>query len=285
MIEIKSYAKINIFLEVESKREDGYHNIKSLFARIGLHDTLKIERVKKKGIYLELIKKSSNIPNIKKTDNIVYKAAKLFFDKFNIKDGVRIRLIKNIPVGAGLGGGSSNAAYTLIALSKMFGISISELYELGEKIGSDVMFFLKRYPFAICSGRGEIVEKVDVKSELPYIMIIFPDMLVSTKNIYDNLELNYRKNSRKLENLIKHLKSEKKIDFSPYLFNRLQSVTVKLYPNLRKLEKICMENKISGLMSGSGSAFFMLDYDFKKLGEIALKCKKSYNSIFLTKFV
>lgn len=285
MIEIKSYAKINVFLEVESKREDGYHNIKSLFARIGLHDTLKIERIKKRGIYLELIKKSSNIPNIKKTDNIVYKAAKLFFDKFNIKDGVRVKLIKNIPVGAGLGGGSSNAASTLIALSKMFGIDISEVYKLGEKIGSDVMFFLKLYPFALCSGRGEIVEKIDVKSELPYIMIIYPDILVSTKNIYDNLKLDYRKSFKKLENLLKQLKSEKKINFSLYLFNRLQPVTVKLYPDLKKLEKICVENKISGLMSGSGSAFFILDYDFRKLSELALKCKKSYNSIFLTKFV
>lgn len=279
-----SYAKVNIILEVISKRDDGYHNIKSIFARIDLKDILFFEkRDSKINIYL---KNNVNAYDIPVKSNLIYKATELFLSSFNIRSGVDIYLEKNIPLGAGLGGGSSNAATTLIALSEMFNIEDrSKIVEIGKKLGSDIPFFLANSSFAICSGRGEIVEPLKIYSKLPYILLIFPDLSVLTKDVYSNLSYDYNPNIALIDDFINDAKNNREIDLTRYLFNRLESSTFKIKPEIEVLKKELKKEFDGVCMSGSGSTVFVIDNNIERLKKLRDRYLKKYSFVFLTKFV
>ncbi len=253
-LEIESPAKINLFLHILGKRPDGYHELSSLMCCVTLYDILLIDTGFKN---ISVSCTDPEIPTDEK--NHAYRAADLFLKKLDKKDGVRIHINKNIPAGAGLGGGSSNAAAVLSGLNKLFGnpFTLSEIMKMGLEIGADVPFFLFKKP-ALATGIGDNLEEYPVK--IPYkILIIYPGFGVSTKDVYNNLNL-------RLTNCKKKLKSSPfEREFDPELLcNDLESVTASRHPEINEVkEALFIMGAKGALMSGSGSSVFGLfpDYD------------------------
>ncbi|MBP7795936.1 MAG: 4-(cytidine 5'-diphospho)-2-C-methyl-D-erythritol kinase [Elusimicrobiales bacterium] len=284
--EYKAFAKVNLFLEILGRRDDGYHNIKSLFARVDIYDSLKISiNEKSLGISLEVINKS-NAFNIANTNNLVYRAADMFMREFDIKSGVSITLTKNIPLGAGLGGGSSDCGMTLAALSDIFKIKdYKRVFDIGASLGSDVPFFLKNTSFACCEGRGEIVTPLDIKAFLPSVLVVFPSVSISTKEVYQSMDHQYTPKTDLFDMFVSELMEEKMVDFSRYLFNRLEATTFNISKEVGQLKELLLSEGLFSLMSGSGSSIFAISYDYQKLKKIYEKLLKSFDFVFLTKFV
>ncbi len=272
-ISLKAPAKINLFLEILGKRDDGYHEIETVMQEIDLVDNLQFEEIQE-GVRLKCNDK--NIPSDE--NNLVCKAANLILNECGIKKGVLISLEKNIPVGAGLGGGSSDAATTLKALNLLWkiGLNDAELMHFAAKLGSDVPFFIKGKT-SLCSGRGEKITPVEVKSEMNYL-VIFPYINISTTMIYRNLKIDLTKKIIDVSFFLDALKHRKLADISKLLYNRLEEVIFATYPDLLDVKSALDHFDFCGLsVSGSGSAFFGLCKD-KQQAE-AIKSKIELSSI------
>lgn len=258
MIRYKAPAKINLYLEVLGKREDGFHELLMLMEEVPLYDFIYIE--KDYGISVEC--------DIIRGDNIVFKAAQLYFDYFKLEGGVRIRLEKNIPLSAGLGGGSSDAATTLIALRDLYGRgSEEELHQLATELGSDVPFFLKKGP-CIARGRGEILEEVEGPS-LGWIVLVKPELGLSAGQVYKNLDLK-EKRTGDFEAFLQAYRSSD--NFMDLTINSLEAPAFKLAPELEEIKKLLGENS---LMSGSGTTFFKLCKSQEEAKELIKKLPKN----------
>jgi len=169
LIVLNTPAKLNLFLDVLSKREDGYHDIVSLMVKINLCDVLSVGVLKEDRIDISV---KGNAPE--GTENSCYKAARIIKDRYNIKEGLDIKLEKRIPSESGLGGASSNAAYLLKAAKEIFNININdeELISLGAAIGSDVPFFVNDSTWAVVEGRGENVRSIDTPFVFSAVLIL-----------------------------------------------------------------------------------------------------------------
>ena len=270
-ISLKAPAKINLFLEILGKRDDGYHEIETVMQEIDLVDNLQFEEIQE-GVRLNCNDK--NIPSDE--NNLVCKAANLILNECGIKKGVLISLEKNIPVGAGLGGGSSDAAATLKALNLLWkiGLNDAELMEFAAKLGSDIPFFIKGKT-ALCSGRGEKITPIEVKSEMNYL-VIFPHINISTATIYRNLKIDLTKKIIDVSFFLDALKHPKVAGISKLLFNRLEEVVFTTYPDLLDVKKALDHFDFCGLsVSGSGSAFFGLCRDRQQAKAIKSKIELS----------
>ncbi|MFH0763279.1 MAG: 4-(cytidine 5'-diphospho)-2-C-methyl-D-erythritol kinase [Candidatus Omnitrophota bacterium] len=266
---LNSYAKLNLYLAVLNKRRDNYHNIKTLFERISLADRLILSpREDAK------IKVSCRHPGVPKdSSNLCYQGAELLRKSFNIKKGLQIRLIKRIPVGAGLGGGSSNAATLLWGLNRFWRLNLSrkKLLVLAAKLGSDVPFFIHNTSFAIGSGRGEKIKPLG-PGRLPKLwhVIVVPDFEVSTPLIYGKWDqFRRRKTCCKScssgltipEFDVKILTSVLSKDTlglaGGILFNGLEEAAFRAYPEIKRVKDSLVSLGINSvLMSGSGPAVF-----------------------------
>lgn len=249
---LHSCAKINLFLEVLGKRPDGYHEIETVMQKVSLHDTLTFTRIPE-GIEVEC--DNPEIPC--DPSNIVWKAVALMEHNFPGHFGIRITIKKRIPIGGGMGGGSSNAAVTLKALNKLWslGLKPAQLEGLGAQLGSDVPFFI-RGKTAICRGRGEIVQPIRLKRKYWYVLVL-PGFPLATKDVYANLQASLTTSVKrvKLLNGAKCGHRPRQGTFVP--FNRLEQPAFRLHPVLRRLKKT-LEKTCSGgaLLSGSGSSLF-----------------------------
>ena len=185
-VRVLSYAKLNLYLEILDKRPDGCHNLETIFERISLADEIVIKRAPGNSIRIET--DSSDIP--KGSENLVYQAAALLKKELDISAGLVIRIKKRIPVGAGLGGGSSNAASTLLGLNYLWnlGLSAEELKEYASRLGSDVAFFVYNYPLATGRARGEQIEPWSGFKKKLWHVIAVPQLNVSTARIYRDLD-------------------------------------------------------------------------------------------------
>ena len=251
---IKAQAKINLFLNVGEKRSDSYHELYSIIVKVSLFDLIEIREDSQINIDAP-----SWIP-IRK--NLVYRAASLFFKETGIKKGCSIRLEKNIPAGAGLGGGSSDAAATLKGLNKIFktGLGIGELEKMGAELGSDVNSFFYEQG-CLVSGRGEKVKPLEtVKSRDYSILLVDPNIEISTKKIYENYPGGRLTRGRDLDNIIKLYNDTQ---WPAILRNDLEETVFKIYPSLGKLKKMLENWGVYPLLSGSGSFFFALSRDRK----------------------
>lgn len=241
-------AKINLWLEVIRKRSDGYHELSSLMLPVGVYDHLELELRSGEGISI-----SCDHPGIP-TDsrNLVWKAADLFLDAGGIKSGVHIRLEKNIPVAAGLGGGSADAAGVLTGLNHLFSgcFPMDRLHDLARRIGADVPFFLYQHP-ALAKGVGEDLQRVEGLPSYP-ILLINPLLTVSTAWVYGTLKLT---------------RGESRIKLLPFMAqpwrvrevmeNDLESVTLVAHPVLARMKQWLLDRgAIGALMSGSGPTVF-----------------------------
>lgn len=249
-IRICAPAKINLFLEVVGKREDGYHELETVMQEIDLVDNLIFKEIEE-GVNLECDDKSIPCGG----ENLVSKAANLIIQECGIKKGVNISLKKNIPVGAGLGGGSSDAAATLKALNLLWkaGLTEEELMTFAAKLGSDVAFFIQGKT-SLCKGRGEKVYPVKVKKKLNYL-IIFPDIRIDTITIYKNLKIALTKNRKDVSVFLDIIERENVEGVGKSLFNRLEESVFSLYPNLLQIKNFLKQFDFCGLVvSGSGSS-------------------------------
>jgi len=264
-LHIQSPAKINLFLHITGKRPDGYHDLLSLMCCISLYDQISIEpTVNKEGIAIRC--HDAAIPEDE--TNLVYRAADLFFRELGCKPtlagvgragGLSITIEKKIPVGAGLGGGSSNAASILSVLNHNHGrpFSSTVLKDMGLSIGADVPFFLFQKP-AIARGVGE---KLQLYEKLGYftIVLVCPKVSISTAAVYKNLNLRLTKCEKKLKNFPFELPI---FDVGQHLCNDLETVTLALCPEIGTIKQKLMELNAKGaLMSGSGPSVFGLFID------------------------
>ena len=271
IISLKAHAKVNLFLEILGKRDDGYHEIETIMQEIDLADNLQFEEIQE-GIKLECNNK--NIPI--NQDNLVCKAANLILKECGIKKGVLINLEKNIPVGAGLGGGSSDAAATLKALNSLWkvGLNDGDLIEFAAKLGSDIPFFINGKT-SLCSGRGEVISPVKVRDRMDYL-ILFPRVHISTETIYKNLKIDLTKKRKDVSFFLDALKYSEVVGISKLLFNRLEEVIFTTYPDLLQIKSALESFDFCGLsISGSGSAFFGLCNDRHQAEVIKSKVESS----------
>jgi 4-diphosphocytidyl-2-C-methyl-D-erythritol kinase len=253
-MKILSPAKINLFLQVTAKRTDGYHELYSLMCCIDLCDTIILE------FGLKNIEIESSHPQIPLDDtNLAHRAAAMFFKALNVNDGLKIFIDKSIPVAAGLGGGSSNAASVLKGLNQHYGYPFSrnQLMSMGLRLGADVPFFLFGKP-ALASGIGE--KLAAYPGALPFhIVVVYPGFKVSTGEVFQNLNLGLTKCEKKIKRPF-----SMKIGFDPglHLCNDLEIVTASEYPMITSIkERLLIHGASGALMSGSGPAVFGLFSD------------------------
>lgn len=253
---LNSYAKLNLYLEVVNKRPDHYHNLKTVFERIDLADRIILKSRPDKKI--KVICRSSLVP--KDSLNLAFKSAKLLQDTFGVNIGADIKIIKRIPVGSGLGGGSSNAASVLLGLNKLWKLNLEQnkLVDLAKQIGSDVPFFIYGLPFALAELRGDKISPLKALNKLRlWHILVVPKIKVSTPIIYAEWD-RYSKLTRPKYNVKILTLALRKRDFvllSKALFNSLEGVTLKLYPQaMRVKERLKLLGLKSILMSGSGPA-------------------------------
>ena len=286
-----SYAKLNLYLEVLNRRKDGYHNLKTLFERIDLSDKIVLKNLPHRSI--KIISQSKQIP--KDETNLAYRAARLLQDAFNLNQGVEIKIFKRIPVGSGMGGGSSNAASVLLGLNKLWKLRVRrpELIKLAGKLGSDVPFFIYELPFALGQARGERIKVLNSLHGLKFWhILIVPRLSVSTPRIYkewDNRVLRQKAAlTRPQDNVNILVSSLKKRHFSNIkkgLFNSLEEVTTAFYPELIKIkERLKSLTLDCVLMSGSGPAVFAICRSRKEARAAYAQLKKNrFWQVFLAK--
>jgi|UniRef100_A0A7C6A846 4-diphosphocytidyl-2-C-methyl-D-erythritol kinase len=261
---IRSYAKINLGLLVKKKRSDGYHNIETIYVPIQLHDKIRLKKIDK-GIIIKTM--GIPIPVPQEKANLAYKAALLFGKEFGITSGIEILIEKNIPVGAGLGGGSSNAAAVLQGLNLMSGEpgTKKDLYNLALKIGMDVPFFLCGKA-CYATGRGEILEPIKIPKL--NVVLYYPGYPIITKWAYKKIAKVslLPKDKRLLTNQALSLKilSEKLqngdlTDLSHYLLNSFEDLVFEHHPDLAEIKQFFLKHgAYAASLAGSGSAIFGL---------------------------
>ena len=280
-IELKSRAKINLSIDVLGKREDGYHLVEMIMQTIDLYDIIKIKELDTNTITIK--SNSSNIPLDE--NNIVYKAITLLKNKFNIDKGLEVFIQKNIPIAAGMAGGCSNAAAVLVGLYKLWGLNLSEeeLQQIGFKLGADVPFCISGNA-ALAQGIGEELTYIKGLPKDTSILICKPNLFVSTKDVYQGLDLDNIKDRPDNKLLIKCLEEGNIKLLSENMVNVLESVTSKMHEEILDIEKIMLDNNALGsMMSGSGPTVFGL---FEK-EEDAIKGKekllKKYNQVYVVR--
>lgn len=272
-IQLKALAKINLGLDVLRRREDGYHEVKMIMQTIGLHDDLEIRKTKTPGIQVK-----TNLYYLPTNENnLVYKAAKLLMDEFQIQDGVSIQLKKRIPVAAGMAGGSSDGAAVLWGINQMYGLGLSmqALMERGVRLGADVPYCIQRGT-ALAEGIGE---KLSVLPPMPKctILIAKPGISVSTKFVYENLHANDLKPEQHpdVDSMIEAMRQKDLGLLCSRMGNVLETVTIPAYPVINEIKRTVMDNgAIGSMMSGSGPTVFGI-FDSPAAAKQAMKAVRA----------
>jgi len=273
-LNIKSRAKINLTLDVCGKRDDGYHDIETIMQTLSLCDNIHILKTDKEGIKLKT--NLSWLPS--GSSNIAYKAARLIMDEYEIEGGVFIEILKNIPVSAGLAGGSGNAAAVLKGMNKLFKLNISKdkLMEYALILGSDVPYMLLGKT-AKATGRGEVLTKLP---DMPSCKVVLakPKLSVSTSFVYKNFDMFSVCRRPDTKAMISAIENGDIMGISANLCNVLESVTLKAYPIIGEIKTRLIENGALGaLMSGSGPTVFGI-FENKDTAEAAsLDIKRKFN--------
>ncbi len=281
--QLKAYAKINLGLDVVRRLENGYHEVKMVMQTVGIYDTLTLERMEQ-GIVITT--DSGELPVGE--DNLIYKAALLMMEHFHISEGIRIHLQKNIPIAAGMAGGSTDAAATMKGMNELFalGASLEELMELGVKIGADV-------PYCIMGGTAlseGIGEKLTALTPAPdcYLLVAKPDINVSTKYVYEHLDAAGVAKHPDIDGMVEAIREGSLQGVVERMENVLETVTVPAYPIIdtikQRMKELGAENS---LMSGSGPTVFGIFTEKEKADRAynIMKDEQFAKQIFVTEFV
>ena len=256
-LSLKAYGKINLGLDVLRRREDGYHDVRMIMQTVGIFDRVDLIWKEEPGIQVE-----TNLYYLPTNENnLVYKAAKLLMDEFQVQEGLLIRLRKFIPVAAGMAGGSSDAAAVLFGVNKMFrlGLTTEELMQRGVKIGADVPYCILRGT-ALSEGIGEVLTSLPPVPQCQ-VLVAKPGINVSTKFVYENLHANDLRPEQHpdIDGMIRAIKAQDLQGIADKLGNVLETVTVKEYPVIQEIKDKMVEfGAIGSLMSGSGPTVFGL---------------------------
>ena len=265
-LKFKTPAKINLGLHIHKKREDGFHELETLFQMVGWFDEMEMEKTSEK---MEFFCDTPSIPN--DDSNLVVKAVRLLQNRFPEKcRGVKIKLKKNIPFGAGLGGGSGNAAGTLLALNHLWDLNLSraQLSQIASNLGSDVPFFLMS-PCAIGKGKGEILLPIENPISF-FILMVYPGFPIATPWVYENLKLKLTKAENNISILTNFLMRSEFAQFGAALYNDLELVVIKRYPEILEIKNELLNLGAGGaLLSGSGSTVFGI-FDNSEIAKKAL---------------
>lgn len=280
-IKLKAMAKINLGLDVVRKREDGYHEVRMIMQTIRMYDQIMLTEQKEPGI-----KVKTNVSFLPvNEDNLVYKAAKLLMDEFQVTSGVEIDLRKFIPTAAGMGGGSSDAAAVLVGVNRMFklGLSKQQLMERSVAIGADVPFCVLRGT-ALAEGIGEVLTPLPPLPKC-FVLIAKPPINVSTKFVYTNLRANELTWHPDIDGQIQALRDGDLEEVCRKMGNVLENVTIPAYPIISTIkEKMLQCGAVNAMMSGSGPTVFGIFSEREQAEKAAelLREEEKIRQVFVT---
>jgi len=248
---IQAKAKINLTLDVLGKRPDGYHELSTIMQSVNLCDTLSFIKTDKSGVYL----KTDNplLPTNEK--NLIFRIAQFLILEYNIRQGISIDLVKRIPIAAGMAGGSTNAAATLLALNEIFELNLSQqqLYKIGQSFGADIPFCMMGGT-ALAEGIGEKLKPL-TNHPKTWIVLARPQVFVSTQEIFK--KWNPQNAKPKSQAMVKALASGDIREVASKLSNDLAPIAMALYPEISKvMDTLWEQNAIGVNMSGSGPTVF-----------------------------
>lgn len=284
-------AKVNLFLEVTGKRPNGYHELATLFAKINLKDevTVSAEEAEETAVTLRITGPLASELSADQR-NLASRAAVAFFERFALKARCEIKLEKHIPMGAGLGGGSSDAAAVLWALCEIFNKPRAEVLDIAAKLGADVPVFLYEETFLKGEGIGEILTPIIAPGPLPWLVLVYPDTAVPTKDVFARLRLPAPSESlttvSNLDKLIKYiLDGSSFLTWKKLLFNRLEECVYPYFVSVRNVKDdfVALDAQMT-LMSGSGSTVFALAQEKQQAEVLAKRVEKTGRTVFLTTF-
>lgn len=271
-MKIKAHSKINLTLDIVGKKENGYHLLKTIMQTLELADELEVELAKE-----DITVKTSLKYLPDDNNNIAYKAADAFFKHFNLNSGAKIYIEKNIPVAAGMAGGSTDGAAVIKALNQLTGINadIYTLVKIGEKVGADVPFCLMGGT-VLCEGIGEILTPLKSLKPCP-VLIAKPDFPISTVEIFKQVKLNEMKHHPDTEGAIKAITEGNLYDLSKRMYNVLEEITASSKPLIKEIESVMLDNKaMCSLMTGSGPTVFGM-FESEKQAQQAQKALEKFN--------
>lgn len=280
--QIKAYGKINLGLDVIGRLPNGYHEVKMVMQTVGIYDELIFERT---GSGIEITSDSAEL--LMDESNLIYKAAELMKEKYHIREGIHIHLQKNIPIAAGMAGGSTDAAATLKGISRMFGLDISllELMKIGVDIGADVPYCVIGGT-ALAEGIGEKLTPLELAPEC-YVLVAKPDINVSTKYVYEHLDLGRIENHPDIDGMVEAIGVGSLQGILDRMGNVLETVTIPAYPVIHELKQRMKElGAVNSLMSGSGPTVFGIFLE-KRTAQMALdrlEQEQLAKQIFVTTF-
>jgi len=275
---VKAYAKINLTLEILRRLPSGYHEIKSVMQQTGLYDTVSINDAQA-GITITCANRI--VP--RNARNSIWKAAALLKEQYAVDKGVKFRLTKRIPIGGGMGGGSADAAATLVGLNKFWqlGLSQTELFEISQEIGMDVAFCILSGT-ALATGRGEIVEPLPSSPRL-HLVIVNPGVFVSTRAAYEGLKVDQLTFADKSAQMIDAIRRQDFDDIVASLHNDFESTVLDEYPVIAAAKRDLVEaGAEAALLSGSGASVFGIAKSAAQARAIAEALKPRYPFVFAT---
>ncbi len=280
--QMKAYAKINLGLDVVGVLENGYHEVKMVMQSVGIYDELTFEKADS-GITVTT--DSGELPTDE--NNLIYKAASLMFDTYQIAGGVRIHLQKNIPIAAGMAGGSTDAAATMKGINRLFDLncSLQELMELGVRIGADVPYCILGGT-ALAEGIGERLTPLVPAPEC-ILLVAKPDINVSTKYVYEHLDAEGVDEHPDIDGMVQSIEEGSLQGILNRMGNVLENVTVKAHPVIDTLKGRMRElGAVGSMMSGSGPTVFgiFLDEGQAKEAYEQIKEEQLAKQLFLTGF-
>ena len=279
----RAYAKINLGLDVLRRRPDGYHEVKMVMQTVDIYDDLFLEKTEKPGVELQI--EGSELTAGK--DNRICRAAELFMEEKGIAGGVKIRLVKRIPIAAGMAGGSSDAAATLRGMNELWetGCSAQELQKLGVRLGADIPYCVVGGTM-LSEGIGEILTPLPAPPEC-VLLIAKPEISVSTKFVYENLHADTLKSHPDIDGMVEAIRRGQLEGITERMGNVLETVTTKTYPVIEEIKTVMKEKGAeNALMSGSGPTVFGI-FGQKEQAEAAaaiLRERDLAKQVFVTAF-
>lgn len=276
IVRVLAHAKINLYLDILGKQNGGYHDIVSVTQSVGLADEIKFWP----GSEISVVSNCA----IRPEENLVKRTAEIFREEFGVRDGATIELEKSIPIAAGLGGGSADAAATLIGLNKIWALGLSRraLAKIGERIGADVPLCMLGGTLLV-RGKGE---KLTVLPDLPqaHVVIAKPPLEILTKNAYASFDLEKTRSLSSHQGIFEALKKQNLKEVGKNLANVFEKVFLKKFPEINRLKKVALEaGAVGALMSGSGPSVFALADSESQAEKIFKALKQVCHRVILTK--